>query len=46
MERPWQELPNTTRLFDVIKPASEEVKLAFYFAINDTIFCENNQLGM
>lgn len=39
MEREWINLPNTTRLFDVIKPSMEEVRIAFYFAISDTLYC-------
>lgn len=39
MERPWSNLPKSTRLFDLIKPSSEEVRIAFYFAISDTIYC-------
>jgi structural maintenance of chromosome 4 len=46
MEWPWNPLPHTTRLFDVVKPAMEEVRIAFYYALTDTIFCEDSQLGM
>lgn len=46
MNRPWNQLPNSTRLFDLIQPASEEVKVAFYFAYADTIYCENSELGL
>ena len=46
MRKNWQNLPNSTRLFDVIDPVSEDVKVAFYFAISDTIYCEDSNLGM
>lgn len=46
MERPYETLPNSVRLFDVISSQSEEIRIAFYFAISDTIYCENSQLGM
>jgi structural maintenance of chromosome 4 len=39
MNRPFEKLPKATRLFDVIKFKTEEAKLAFYFALNDTIYC-------
>ena len=39
MERPYETLPNSIRLFDTITPQSEEIRIAFYFAISDTIYC-------
>jgi hypothetical protein len=34
------------RLFDQVKFKSEEAKLAFYFALNDTLYCEDSDLGL
>ena len=46
MSRPFEPLPKATRLFDAIKFKTEEARLAFYFALSDTIFCEDSDLGM
>lgn len=34
------------RLFDQVKFKSEEAKLAFYFALSDTLYCEDSDLGL
>ncbi len=46
MNKPFENLPQAVRLFDVIKFKTEEVKLAFYFALGDTLYCENSDLGL
>ena len=46
MSKPFEMLPKAVRLFDVIKFKTEEAKLAFYFALGDTIYCENSDLGL
>ena len=46
MSKPWENLPRSVRLFEVIKFKTEEAKLAFYFALGDTIFCEDSDLGL
>lgn len=33
-------------MFDLVKFKSEEAKLAFYFALNDTLYCEDSDLGL
>ena len=39
-------MPKAVRLFDVIKFKTEEARLAFYFALGDTMYCENSDLGL
>ena len=34
------------RLFDIIKPSSEEAKVAFYFALSNTLYCDNIDYAM
>ena len=46
MRKEWKDLDNTYRLFDLITPKFEEVKVAFYFVISDTIYCEDSKLAM
>jgi structural maintenance of chromosome 4 len=46
MNRPFENLPRAVRLFDLVKFKSEEAKLAFYFALSDTLFCEDSDLGL
>jgi len=46
MSKSFENLPRASRLFDLIKCRSEEAKLAFYFALNDTLFCEDSDLGL
>ena len=46
MSKPFENLPRAVRLFDVIKFKTEEAKLAFYFAIGNTLFCEDSDLGL
>lgn len=46
MSRPFENLTKAVRLFDVIKFKNEEAKLAFYFALNDTLYCDDSDLGL
>ena len=46
MSKHWENLSRSVRLFDVITFKTEEAKLAFYFALGDTIFCEDSDLGL
>jgi structural maintenance of chromosome 4 len=46
MNRPFENLPRAVRLFDLVKFKTEEAKLAFYFALNDTLYCEDSDLGL
>ena len=46
MNMPFQAPANAVRLFDVIKFKKEQAKLAFYFALSDTLYCENSDMGM
>lgn len=46
MRRNWQNLPHSIRLFDLVTPSIEDARVAFYFVMSDTIYCENSDLGM
>jgi structural maintenance of chromosome 4 len=46
MNRPFENLPRAVRLFDLVKFRTEEAKLAFYFALSDTLYCEDSDLGL
>ena len=39
IDRAWEDLPDSRRLFDLIEPASNDARYAFYFALSDTIYC-------
>ena len=45
MRRPFSVPHDSVRLFDVIRPASEEARVAFYFAISNTLYCKNVDLA-
>jgi hypothetical protein len=41
MNRQFKAPEGSIRLFDVIKPFNEQAKVAFYFAIINTLYCDN-----
>lgn len=45
MSRPFTAPAGTTRLFDLVKIKNEIYRAAFYFALRDTLVCENIDLA-
>lgn len=45
MNRPFDTPSRTVRLFDIIKPDNDKARLAFYFALRDTLFCQDGNLA-
>ena len=46
MNRHFVNLEGAVRLFDLIKFRSDEARLAFYYSLSDTLYCQDSDLGM
>ncbi len=46
MNRPFNVPEGAVRLFDVIRPSSQEARVAFYFALSNTLYCDNIDYAM
>lgn len=45
MHKSFQAPNGSVRLFDVIRPDHEKAKIAFYYALRDTLYCKDSNLA-
>lgn len=43
MKKEYRPVPDTVRLFDLVKPVDNNAKLAFYSAMRDSVFTKNSE---